>query len=405
MMPQHQLTLLGATGSIGESTLRVVDQHPERLSIFALSTNRRTDLLIEQARRYHPCVVVVANSEAADWFKTHWSTKDGICPSILQGPQGLIEVASDPRSTTVMAAIVGAAGLPSTWAAAQAGKKILLANKEALVLAGESFMDLVRRQGAQVLPIDSEHNAIFQCLNSHVVGNQVEGVHKLLLTASGGPFRQLALTDFAHITPEQACAHPIWQMGEKISIDSATMMNKGLEIIEAHWLFGLPTEQIEAIIHPQGVVHSLVEFLDGSLLAQLGQADMQTPIAYALGYPERITSGVAFLDLLKCQPLSFEAIDPQRFPAVKLAYHALKTGQSGGAVLNGANEIAVNAFLRKQIRFDQIVPLVETTLDRYQNYQHEVNTLEALMALDQHARVLANEAIKGFVSAAVSTCG
>lgn len=404
-MITHRLTVLGATGSIGQSTLRLVEQHPERLSIFALTSHRQTDVLLRQARRHKPAVVVLGDAIAAQAFKSAWPLDEGRCPEVLHGSAGLEAVASDAGCTTVMGAIVGAAGLSPLWKAAEAGKTVLLANKEALVLAGQAFMALCRRHQARLLPIDSEHSAIFQCLDLDTAGNpDIEAVRALLLTASGGPLRQLPLEAFAAVTPEQACAHPIWSMGRKISVDSATMMNKALEIIEAHWLFGVPIHQIKALIHPQGIVHSMVEFIDGTLLAQMGVADMQAPIAYALGYPQRIAAGTSFLDLTRCSSLSFEPVDPQRFPGVQLAYQALEAGQGACTMLNAANEVAVAAFLEGRLGFDQIVPLISRSLERHALTNLNLTNLDDLLASDQHARRLAESVLQSMTQGAQVSC-
>lgn len=365
-MSIRHVTVLGSTGSIGESTIDVVLRHPDRYRIYALSAHSRIDRLIEQAHETQARVVVVPDSLAASRFRASWNGSIPI-PEIRVGTQGLIDTASDPDTHTVMAAIVGAAGLPSALAAARAGKRVLLANKEALVAAGSLFMAAVRDHGAELLPIDSEHNAIFQCLphqgRALAPMAPVPGVKRLILTASGGPFRRHDLVDLEHVTPDQACAHPNWSMGRKISVDSATMLNKGLEVIEAHWLFAMPHDRISVVIHPQSVVHSMVEYQDGSVLAQLGQPDMRTPIAYGLAFPERIDSGVSMLDLATQGRLDFEAPDLNRFPCLGLAFDALKSGQHACLTLNAANEVAVAAFLDGRLPYTWIPRVIQASLE------------------------------------------
>jgi 1-deoxy-D-xylulose-5-phosphate reductoisomerase len=354
-MAQRKLTILGSTGSIGNSTLDVVSRHPERFGVFALSANRQADALVAQSRRFRPRFAVIADEAL------HAQVADGLHGSgttVLSGSAALDRIAAEPEADTVMAAIVGAAGLASSLAAARAGKRILLANKEALVMAGPLFIEAVRQHGATLLPIDSEHNAIFQCLPA-CGGAPPPGVRKIMLTGSGGPFRTTPIDNLAQVTPDQACAHPNWVMGRKISVDSATMMNKALEIIEAHWLFGVDAAHIEVLIHPQSVIHSMVEYEDGSVLAQLGNPDMRTPIAHALAFPDRIDAGVARLDLAAIARLTFEAPDFQRFPGLKLAYRALAEGGTAPATLNAANEYAVAAFLAGELAFDRIAVLIE----------------------------------------------
>jgi len=359
-----KLTILGATGSIGRNTIDVVLRHPDRYAVHALTAHRRVDLLLDQVRQTRPSVVVVGSAEAADKLAT-LLVGDAYCPDILHGPEALCEVASDPAADTVMAAIVGAAGLPPTLAAARSGKRILLANKEALVMSGALFMAAVEEGGATLLPIDSEHNAVFQALPAGFDRRpSANGIRRILLTASGGPFRTTDPSRLSDITPEQACAHPNWVMGRKISVDSATMMNKGLEVIEAHWLFGAAPSEIQVVIHPQSVIHSMVEYADGSVLAQLGNPDMRTPIAHALAYPERIDSGVASLDLFQIARLDFEAPDLQRFPCLALAYQALQAGGSAATVLNAANEMAVEAFLECRLPFTGIADVCRSVLER-----------------------------------------
>ena len=380
----QSLTILGATGSIGVSTLDVVARHPDRYRIFALTGQTRIDVLAEQCAQFQPEVAVVVDADAAERLQKLIRDR-GLKTNVVYGEQALCDVASADACDTVMAAIVGAAGLGPSLAAAKAGKKLLLANKEALVISGQLFMDAVAASGSTLLPIDSEHNAIFQCLP---IGYQrvppQHGIRKILLTASGGPFLDRELSSFDSITPEQAVAHPNWSMGRKISVDSATMMNKGLEVIEAHWLFGASPSQIEVVIHPQSVIHSMVAYADGSVLAQLGNPDMRTPIAHALAYPERIDSGVDAIDLARIGQLDFRQPDVVRFPCLQLAFDALQVGGSAPAVLNAANEVAVQAFLDKQISFSRISAVIAETLSRVP--AAPVDTLESLLAQDSKAR-------------------
>ncbi|MBI3284612.1 MAG: 1-deoxy-D-xylulose-5-phosphate reductoisomerase [Burkholderiales bacterium] len=392
MIKQQQLCVLGSTGSIGVSTLDVVARHPERYGIFALTAHSQVEKLAAQCAQFRPQVAVVGTASAAEQLTAllKQSNLPGI--QVHYGPQALCEVASANECDSVMAAIVGAAGLPASLAAARAGKKVLLANKEALVMSGDLFIDAIKRSGAALLPIDSEHNAIFQCLPHNYDGRpQQHGIHKILLTASGGPFLHRDIDSLTHVTPEEAIAHPNWVMGRKISIDSASMMNKGLEVIEAHWLFATPAEQIEVVIHPQSVVHSMVSYNDGSVLAQLGNPDMRTPIAYGLAYPERIASGVAPLDILKIGHLNFEAPDFKRFPCLALAYAALQTGLSAPTILNASNEIAVQAFLDGKIGFRMIDQIIARTLERLP--ASPVHDLDSILACDQEARVIASALI------------
>ena len=391
MKRMDTLTILGSTGSIGVSTLDVVARHPERYRIVALTAHKQDEVLLQQCLRFKPRYAVLMD-EAAAARLTKKIAAAGVDVEVLCGLEALEFVASLPEVDAVMAAIVGAAGLRPTLAAARAGKKILLANKETLVMAGKVFMDTVRQHGATLLPIDSEHNAIFQALPGGYAGDlAVAGISKILLTASGGPFRNMLLKDMHRVTPEQACAHPNWVMGRKISVDSATMMNKGLEVIEAHWLFNAPADAIQVVIHPQSVIHSLVQYVDGSVLAQLGNPDMRTPIAYALAYPERIAAGVAPLDLFKVATLNFEAPDFARFPCLALAYQALRAGGSAPAILNAANEVAVAAFLDKKVPFPFIPKLIEKALTQLPVKQ--INNLDDVLAADAAARSLTQELI------------
>lgn len=385
----QSITILGATGSIGISTLDVISRHPERYRVYALTAHSKVDELAQQCARFHPEVAVVANAEAADRLSVLLRAQ-GLSTAVAYGEKSLCEVACAAACTTVMAAIVGAAGLAPTIAAARAGKKVLLANKEALVISGQLFMDAIAASGATLLPIDSEHNAIFQCLPLGY-GRQPlhHGIRKILLTASGGPFLDRDVATLEHVTPEQAVAHPNWSMGRKISVDSATMMNKGLEVIEAHWLFGAKPDQIDVVIHPQSVIHSMVSYADGSVLAQLGNPDMRTPIAHALAYPERIESGVDSVDLAEVAQLNFRKPDYDRFPCLRLAFEALRSGGSAAAVLNAANEIAVEAFLDRRLGFREIPGLIESVLSRIP--VEPVRDLEGVLAQDQAARALARE--------------
>ena len=383
-MTQQVLTILGSTGSIGESTLDVVSRHPEKFRVFALAGHRQVDKLAAQCKQFHPEYAVVGDvSHAAELEKK--LKQEGISTQVLYGSQALIDVASADEVSGVMCAIVGAAGLPSALAAAQKGKTIYLANKETLVVSGALFMETVRQNGATVLPIDSEHNAIFQVLPRDYTGRLNEhGINSIILTASGGPFLNTDLSTFDSITPEQAVKHPNWSMGRKISVDSASMMNKGLELIEAHWLFNCPPEKLEVVIHPQSVIHSMVRYRDGSVLAQLGNPDMRTPIAYCLGLPERIDSGVGELDFGALSALTFQKPDFDRFPCLKLAYQAMNAGGAAPCVLNAANEVAVAAFLDKRIKFTDIAKVVGHCLARdFSDGRHDI---EGLLAQDAQTR-------------------
>ncbi|SKA81906.1 1-deoxy-D-xylulose 5-phosphate reductoisomerase [Thiothrix eikelboomii] len=357
-MSLKALTILGSTGSIGASTLAVVQRHPNRFRVFALTAQHNVEAMLVQCLAYKPRYAVMLNEQAAEQLAGRLKAVD-VETEVLAGPAALAQVAAHPDTDYVMAAIVGAAGLLPSLAAARAGKRVLLANKEALVMSGRLFMDAIRESKAELLPIDSEHNAIFQCLPSQ--GGK-QGVERILLTASGGPFRQRPLADLYTVTPEQAIAHPNWSMGQKISVDSATLMNKGLEVIEASWLFASPLEQIEVVVHPQSTVHSMVAYNDGSVLAQLGNPDMRTPIAYALAWPERIESGVAPLDLFAIARLDFEKPDLARFPCLELAYEAHARGGFATIALNAANEVAVQAFLERRIGFMDIPRLIRDVM-------------------------------------------
>ncbi|MEX5566879.1 1-deoxy-D-xylulose-5-phosphate reductoisomerase [Pseudomonas syringae] len=389
MSGPQQITILGATGSIGLSTLDVVARHPALYQVFALTGFSRLDELLALCIRHTPQYAVVPDQVVARKLQDDLAAA-GLDTRVLVGEGGLCEVAADPRVDAVMAAIVGAAGLRPTLAAVEAGKKVLLANKEALVMSGALFMQAVRQSGAVLLPIDSEHNAIFQCLPGDFArGLGAVGVRRIMLTASGGPFRETPLEQLHNVTPEQACAHPVWSMGRKISVDSATMMNKGLELIEACWLFDARPDQVEVVIHPQSVIHSLVDYVDGSVLAQLGNPDMRTPIANALAWPARVDSGVAPLDLFRIGQLDFQAPDEERFPCLRLARQAAEAGGSAPAMLNAVNEVAVAAFLDGRIRYLEIAGIIEEVLD------HEpvtaVEGLDAVFAADAKARLLAGQ--------------
>ena len=383
-MAARNITILGSTGSVGISTLDVVARHPNKYQIVALTANKSNDKMLDQCRIFHPQYAVMLDPISADNLKTE-ITKEGIDTEVLCGVESLEKVASLPEVDIVMAAIVGAAGIRPTFAAASKGKYVLLANKETLVMAGRIFMDIVKKNHATLLPIDSEHNAIFQSLPKGFTGNHKQsGVRRILLTASGGPFRKTSLSDIKNVTPEQACNHPNWDMGRKISVDSATMMNKGLEIIEAHWLFDAKPENIQVVIHPQSIIHSMVEYIDGSVLAQLGNPDMRTPIAHALAYPERIECGVTPLDIFKVASLNFEQPDFSRFPCLNLAYKALSTGGSSPAVLNAANEVAVEAFLKSRIPFTAIPSIIQQVMESIEST--DIFTLEDILAIDNLAR-------------------
>ena len=386
---QKLLTVLGSTGSIGKSTLDVVARHPDKYQIFALTANQQDELLFEQCSLFKPRFAVMLNEQASKRLSSRLVSA-GLKTEVLSGVEGLEQVSAAPEVDAVMAAIVGAAGLRPTLAAAHAGKRILLANKETLVMAGRIFMDAVHKSGSELLPIDSEHNAIFQALPDQYCGDMAtSGVSKILLTASGGPFRNTPLAELKHVTPDQACAHPNWSMGRKISVDSATMMNKGLEVIEAHWLFNAHADSIQVVVHPQSVIHSMVQYVDGSVMAQLGNPDMRTPIAYGLAYPKRIDAGVAPLDLFKIAHLDFVAPDFERFPCLALAYRALRAGGTAPALMNAANEVAVEAFLGKRIAFLDIPRLIGNVLDKLPYVT--VNVLDDVLEADDQARVAAQD--------------
>lgn len=394
---KQRITILGATGSIGQNTLAVVAMQPERFEVFALTANGNVEAMAELCLKHRPEYAVMADEQAALALQRKLG---GIQCEVLAGESALAQVAAAEQVDTVMAAIVGAAGLMPTMAAVKAGKRVLLANKEALVMSGQIFMDAVATHGAELLPIDSEHNAIYQCLPKEVqqpLGHAdlaQAGIHQILLTGSGGPFRELPLAELAQQTPNAACNHPNWSMGQKISVDSATMLNKGLEYIEARWLFNCKREQLQVVVHPQSVIHSMVSYLDGSVLAQLGQPDMRTPIAYGLSYPERIPSGVEALDFLSLGALTFMPADPARYPCLQLAIDACWEGQWATTALNAANEIAVAAFLEQRIPFTAIAHICDSVLNQLN--RRELNTVEGLIEFDGEARARARQQVERF---------
>ena len=392
-MPKlQQVTILGATGTIGVNTLDVISQHPHSFEVFALTANQNVDVLFNQCQKFNPRYAVTLEEQAADQLSAKLK-QAGSATEVLSGMTALEFVSAHEKVDAVMAAIVGSAGLKPAIAAAKAGKRILLANKETLVMAGSIFMQAVEEGGATLLPIDSEHNAIFQVM-PHEKRESLNdgGVKKILLTASGGPFRKSSAEELKRVTVKQALNHPNWVMGPKITIDSATLMNKGLEVIEAHWLFNASAEQIEVVVHPQSVIHSMVEYVDGSVLAQLGNPDMRTPIAYALGYPERLQSGVSSLDLFKIGRLDFEAPDTDKFPCLRLAFDALKAGGNAAAIMNAANEVAVEAFIKEKIGFTDIPALIESVMESSQI--KAVSDLEMLIVADKEARIGAEAWVK-----------
>ncbi len=389
------ICILGSTGSIGKSTLDVIALHPERYQVIALSACQSIDKLLSQCEKFNPRYAVMEDPQSAEQLEKRLKQK-GSATIVYSGQQGLAKIAALKEVDYVMAAIVGAAGLPSTYHAVQAGKRVLLANKEALVISGQLFMDEVKRSGAELLPIDSEHNAIFQCMpddRKHVN----EEIRQILLTASGGPFRQMSHNDLKNVTPEQACNHPNWSMGRKISVDSATMMNKGLELIEACWLFDMMPERVQVVVHPQSIIHSMVEYIDGSVLAQLGSPDMKTPIANALGWPERIRSGSAFLDLFSIARLDFEKPDEECFPCLRLAKEAVSAGGSHTITLNAANEIAVDLFLNGRCQFLDIPLIIEKTLES--SSTQVVKSLDQVIEIDRLARQQSMDVVKSLAIA------
>jgi len=389
----ENISVLGSTGSIGESTLDVVARLPDRYKIIALTANRSVEKLIEQCKTFKPHYAVMAEESAAEKLESALREIGLSEIQVLSGVEGLEKVASLPEVDQVMAAIVGAAGLLPTLAAARAGKRVLLANKEALVMSGQLFIDEIEKNNAELLPIDSEHNAIFQCMPSHKRTDlRSVGVKRILLTSSGGPFLNRTLNELCGVTPDQACAHPNWEMGRKISVDSATMMNKGLEVIEAHWLFNAPADDIQVVVHPQSVIHSMVEYDDGSVLAQMGNPDMRTPIAHAMAWPERTISGVSSLNLFDIARLDFEKPDFERFSCLRLAYDALRNGGTSTAILNAANEVAVDAFLNETISFLNIPKVIESVMD--QMAAVDANSLNVVLEADKEARSIAVEEIQ-----------
>jgi len=383
----ENIVILGSTGSIGCNALQVINLHKEKYKVFALTANKNIDLLTQQCIEFEPRFAVASNPEANQQLKKNLLELNSKT-IVLETDESLDWIASHEDTNTVISAIVGAAGLKPTMAAANTGKKILLANKETLVMAGELFVKAVNHSKATLIPIDSEHNAILQVLPQNKKMNyKSNGIRKILLTASGGPFRTFSKEDLLLVTPKEALRHPNWVMGKKITIDSATMMNKGLEIIEAFWLFDIPASDIEVIIHPQSIIHSLVEYIDGSTLAQLGNPDMRTPIAYALSHPERIESGVSGLNLIKTQKLDFEAPDLNKFPCLGLAYKALAMGHNAPTILNAANEVAVEAFLNESIRFNQIAELIEFCMGTIES--QPLDSIDAVLEVDKKTRFLA----------------
>ena len=395
------VVILGATGSIGVSTLKVLALHPERFRVIALSAYQQVDRLQEQCLAFRPAMAVVHDPRAAQELARALA-KAGCDTEVLSGSEALGRVACDPRVATVVCGIVGAAGLESAWAAVKGGKRVLFANKEPLVMSGHLLLAEAKRSGAELLPLDSEHNAIFQCLPPGRTSLAEAGVRRILLTCSGGPFRDTPASQFASVTPEQACAHPRWVMGRKISVDSATLMNKGLELIEACRLFGATPDQVEIVIHPQSVIHSLVEYVDGSVLAQLGNPDMRTPIAHALGFPDRIEAGVARLDLTKIGQLDFAPPDEVRFPCLRLARAAAVAGGSAPTILNAANEIAVEAFLGHALSFVAIPDIIERVMDSLPVVS--ADSLQAILEEDGKARTLARQGVAEWVHKGARAC-
>ncbi|WP_031432734.1 1-deoxy-D-xylulose-5-phosphate reductoisomerase [Methylomarinum vadi] len=391
------LCILGATGSIGVSTLDVVARHPDQYRVVALTANHNIDGLFEQCLTHHPEYVVVAAEEKAEAFKDKLADSPVSDINVLTGAEALQQVATLDQVDSVMAAIVGAAGLLPTLAAAKAGKTILLANKEALVMSGDIFMRAVKESGAHLLPIDSEHNAIFQCMpGGYETGHKAKQARRILLTASGGPFRETPVEELHDVTPEQAVAHPKWDMGRKISVDSATMMNKGLELIEACLLFNMSPDDIQVVIHKQSIIHSMVDYVDGSVLAQMGNPDMRTPIAYAMAWPDRFDSGVEPLNIFDVKQMDFEEPNLERFPCLRLAYEAIKAGGIMPTVLNAANEIAVDAFLNERVRFTDIAVIIERTMAHFT--PDSADSLDIVLHADRQARIEAQRVIEGLLS-------
>ena len=389
---RRAVAVLGSTGSIGVNTLDVIARHPQRYQVFALAANSSVDIMLSQCETFQPRYAVMMDEAAAQ--ELHTRMPGNCATAVLHGQEALARVVTAQEVDTVMAAIVGAAGLPSTLAAARAGKTLLLANKESLVMGGHLLMQAVRESGARLLPIDSEHNAIFQCMPvDSEARSSLAGVSRVLLTASGGPFRRWSQERMREATPDQACAHPNWAMGRKISVDSASLMNKGLEFIEACWIFDLSPQQVDVVVHPQSIIHSMVQYRDGSVLAQMGNPDMRTPIAYGLGWPDRIDAGVAPLDLVATGQLDFEAPDEGRFPCLRLAREAVAAGGTAMVICNAANEVAVEAFLAQQIRFTDIPLVIEQALAQVRSV--EPVSLAVVETADTEARALAVEAVAG----------
>lgn len=386
------VTVLGSTGSIGVNTLDVIAQHPAQYRAVALTANRNVERLFEQCVAHRPDYAVMCDVDAAEQLQQKIQLA-GLTTQVLAGVEGLEKVATLAQCEQVMAAIVGAAGLLPTLAAARAGKRVLLANKEALVMSGQLFMDAVREHGAALLPIDSEHNAIFQCMPPRFSALESDGIEQILLTGSGGPFRTVAPEALVDVTPAQACAHPNWVMGRKISVDSATMMNKGLELIEACWIFAAPAEKIQIVVHPQSIIHSMVEYIDGSVLAQMGSPDMRIPIAHAMAWPQRMSSGVERLNLFDVARLDFERPDDARFPCLRLAREVAEQGGTAAAVLNAANEVAVEAFLEERLRFTDISRVIEATLADVS--AQVATTLATVLQADADAREVAQRHVSG----------
>jgi len=394
----RKLCVLGSTGSIGVSTLDVVRLHPSLFSIESLSANTRVDEMLAQCQEFSPNIVVMVDENAAQLLKEKLHQNGLEAIDVRSGEQGLIDIAQSDTVDTVMAAIVGASGLLPTMAAVKSGKRVLLANKEALVTSGALFIDAVEKYGAELLPIDSEHNAIFQCLPANIQATPgrcdlaSNGVSKILLTGSGGPFRTFSVDQLEHVTPAQACAHPNWDMGRKISVDSATMMNKGLEFIEAKWLFNIDPDDIQVVLHPQSTIHSMVQYKDGSVIAQMGNPDMRTPIAHALSFPDRIDSGVAPLDFFNTKAFEFEDVDFQKYPNLKLAIEACKSGQGACTALNAANEVTVDAFLNEKIKFTDIAKINETSVKKF--VSERVTSIDDVVALDASVREFSRNLIE-----------
>ena len=391
MARPQRICLFGATGSIGDSTLDVIATHPEDFEVYAMSAFNQVNKLVDLSLKHKAKVIILPTQETKRQFITLWPS-DHPLPELRIGAEALVDTAIDSEVDTVVCAIVGTAGLASAYAAAKAGKRILLANKEALVASGELFMEAVKQSGAELLPIDSEHNAIFQCLPNPINHGEIK---QIILTASGGPFRDIDLGLLANVTPAQACKHPNWSMGRKISVDSATMLNKGLEVIEAKWLFDMPLQQIKVLVHPESTVHSMVHYCDGSILAQLGHSDMRIPISHALAYPNRVINQAQEFDLSQFSQLNFKLPDLQRYPCLALAYQASAAGQESTIVLNGSNEVAVEAFLNNKIKFTDIPCLIDSMLE--QNWHQNVDSIEAVHAFDEEVRIKSAEQLLQFI--------